>query len=274
MKALIVEDEPRAQRVLENLLRTHFPQVDIIGLTASVKETVGWLADHHPDVIFLDVELSDGNCFDIFPQVKVDAQVVMTTAYDNYAVKAFEINSVDYLLKPVDVEDLRRAVNRVSERLGASGGIDYAKVLEVFRQAQKGDDLPLPGDVPGATPGTVPAAGKHREKFLIRLNDRIVPVSVHDIAYFYSEAKNSYIVTREGKTYVLDDSLDMIESGLDPKAFFRISRGAIIAENVIDSASKLLGGRLRLTLKPGIPAGTDLTVSRARADDFLNWLEG
>jgi DNA-binding LytR/AlgR family response regulator len=274
MKALIVEDEPRAQRVLENLLRTHFPQVDIIGLTASVKETVGWLADHHPDVIFLDVELSDGNCFDIFPQVKVDAQVVMTTAYDNYAVKAFEINSVDYLLKPVDVEDLRRAVNRVSERLGASGGIDYAKVLEVFRQAQKGDDPPVPGDVPGATPGTVSAAGKHREKFLIRLNDRIVPVSVHDIAYFYSEAKNSYIVTREGKTYVLDDSLDMIESGLDPKAFFRISRGAIIAENVIDSASKLLGGRLRLTLKPGIPAGTDLTVSRARADDFLNWLEG
>ena len=274
MKALIVEDEPRAQRVLENLLRTHFPQVDIIGLTASVKETVGWLADHHPDVIFLDVELSDGNCFDIFPQVKVDAQVVMTTAYDDYAVKAFEINSVDYLLKPVDVEDLRRAVNRVSERLGASGGIDYAKVLEVFRQAQKGDDLPVPGDVPGATPGTVPAAGKHREKFLIRLNDRIVPVSVHDIAYFYSEAKNSYIVTREGKTYVLDDSLDMIESGLDPKAFFRISRGAIIAENVIDSASKLLGGRFRLTLKPGIPAGTDLTVSRARADDFLNWLEG
>jgi DNA-binding LytR/AlgR family response regulator len=274
MKALIVEDEPRAQRVLENLLRTHFPQVDIIGLTASVKETVGWLADHHPDVIFLDVELSDGNCFDIFPQVKVDAQVVMTTAYDDYAVKAFEINSVDYLLKPVDVEDLRRAVNRVSERLGASGGIDYAKVLEVFRQAQKGDDLPVPGDVPGATPGTVPAAGKHREKFLIRLNDRIVPVSVHDIAYFYSEAKNSYIVTREGKTYVLDDSLDMIESGLDPKAFFRISRGAIIAENVIDSASKLLGGRLRLTLKSGIPAGTDLTVSRARADDFLNWLEG
>ncbi len=274
MKALIVEDEPRAQRVLENLLRTHFPQVDIIGLTASVKETVGWLADHHPDVIFLDVELSDGNCFDIFPQVKVDAQVVMTTAYDNYAVKAFEINSVDYLLKPVDLEDLRRAVNRVSERLGASGGIDYAKVMEAFRQAQKGEELSTSGGVPGAVPDAVPAAGKHREKFLIRLNDRIVPVSVHDIAYFYSEAKNSYIVTREGKTYVLDDSLDMIESGLDPKAFFRISRGAIIAENVIDSASKLLGGRLRLTLKPGIPAGTDLTVSRARADDFLNWLEG
>ena len=277
MKALIVEDEPRAQRVLENLLRTHFPEVDIIGLTASVKETVGWLADHRPDVIFMDVELSDGNCFDIFAQVKVDAHVVMTTAYDNYAVKAFEVNSVDYLLKPVEVEDLRRAVGRVSERLGAGGGIDFAKVLEAFRQAQKGEDVSAAGGVPGATPEAVPGsvpAGRHREKFLIRLNDRIVPVSVHDIAYFYSEAKNSYIVTRAGKTFVLDDSLDTIEAALDPKAFFRISRGAIIADNVIDSASKLLGGRLRLSLKPGIPAGTDLTVSRARADAFLAWLEG
>ena len=274
MKALIVEDEPRAQRVLQNLLRTNFPEVDIIGLTASVKETVGWLAGHRPDVIFMDVELSDGNCFDIFAQVKVDAHVVMTTAYDNYAVKAFEVNSVDYLLKPVEVEDLRRAVGRVSERIGADGGIDFAKVLEAFRQAQKGEDFSAPGGVQGETPGAVPAAGKHREKFLIRLNDRIVPVSVHDIAYFYSEAKNSYIVTRAGKTFVLDDSLDTIEAALDPKAFFRISRGAIIADNVIDSASKLLGGRLRLSLKPGIPTGTDLTVSRARADAFLAWLEG
>ena len=248
MKALIVEDEPRAQRVLENLLRTHFPDMDIIGHTASVKETAAWLADHRPDVIFMDVELSDGTCFDIFAQTPVQAQVIMTTAYDSYAVKAFEVNSVDYLLKPVEEEELRRAVGRVAERL-ASGApaIDFAKVTETFRP---------------------------REKFLIRLNDRIVPVSVRDIAYFYSEAKNSYIVTRDGKSYVLDDSLDAIESGLDPKAFFRISRGAIIAENVIDSASKLLGGRLRLSLVPGIPSATDLTVSRARADAFLEWLEG
>jgi len=113
-----------------------------------------------------------------------------------------------------------------------------------------------------------------REKFLIRLNDRIVPVSVRDVAYFYSEAKNSYIVTQGGMSYVLDDSLDAVEAGLDPKTFFRISRGAIVAENVIESASKLLGGRLRLTLRRGIPAQTDLTVSRSRADAFLAWLEG
>jgi DNA-binding LytR/AlgR family response regulator len=274
MKTLIVEDEPRAQRVLENLLRTHFPEMEITGHTASVKETVAWLADHKPDVIFMDVELSDGSCFDIFAQTPVNAQVVMTTAYDNYAVKAFEVNSVDYLLKPIEVEDLRRAVNRVSERLTSGGGIDFEKVLEAFRLAQKGEDFPLgEGQKAVGVPGVLPA-GRPREKFLIRLNDRIVPVSVHEVAYFYSEAKNSFIVTRSGKTYVLDDSLDAIEAGLDPKAFFRISRGAIIAENVIDSASKLLGGRLRLSLKPGIPSGADLTVSRARADAFLDWLEG
>ena len=248
MKALIVEDEPRAQRVLENLLLTQFPKMEIIGRTASVKETVAWLAGHQPDVIFMDVELSDGTCFDIFAQTPVQAQVIMTTAYDSYAVKAFQVNSVDYLLKPVEEEELRRAVGRVAERLAAGApAIDFAKVSESVRP---------------------------REKFLIRLNDRIVPVSVRDIAYFYSEAKNSYIVTRDGKSYVMDDSLDTIEAGLDPKAFFRISRGAIIAENVIDSASKLLGGRLRLSLAPGIPSATDLTVSRARADAFLEWLEG
>ena len=248
MKALIVEDEPRAQRALENLLKANFPDVEVVGRTASVKETVDWLAGNRPDVIFMDVELADGSCFDIFAQTSVDAQVVMTTAYDNYAVKAFEVNSVDYLLKPVDVEELKRAVARVAQRLAAGGPhIDFDAVREAIRP---------------------------REKFLIRLNDRIVPVSVRDIAYFYSEAKSTFIVTRDGKTYVLDDSLDAIEAGLDPKAFFRISRGAIIAENVIDSASKLLGGRLRLTLANGIPAATDLTVSRARADAFLEWLEG
>ena len=264
MKALIVEDEPRARRVLENLLRTHFPEVEVVGMTASVKETVAWLSRMKADVIFMDVELSDGNCFDIFAQTAVDAHVVMTTAYDNYAVKAFEVNSVDYLLKPVDQEELARAIERVRERMDAPKGIDYEKVLEAFRNLQKAEDIPASAAAP---------QGQFREKFLIRLNDRIVPVHVHDIAYFFSESKNSYIVTKGNVTYVLDDSLDTIEMSLPPKAFFRISRGAIVSEDVIDSASRLLGGRLRLTLKRGIDAETDLIVSRSRADAFLQWLE-
>lgn len=265
MNALIVEDEPRAQRILENLLRTHFPEVAVIGVTASVKETLAWLSAHKVDVIFMDVELSDGNCFDIFSQGPVDAQVVMTTAYDDYAVEAFKVNSLDYLLKPVDVDDLRRAVERVQQRLAQpAAGVDMARVREAFQASQTEEAA-----VPAARP-----AGPHREKFLIRLNDRIVPVHVNNIAYFYSEAKNSYIVTRNGVNYVLDDSLDAIEAGLDPKSFFRISRSVIVSESVIDSVSKLLGGRLRLSLIRDIPTETDLTVSRARADAFLAWLEG
>ena len=270
MNALIVEDEPRAQRILENMLRTHFPEVTVTGVTASVKETLAWLSAHKADVIFMDVELSDGNCFDIFAQGPVDAQVIMTTAYDNYAVDAFKVNSVDYLLKPVDVDDLRRAVERVRQRLEAPSAsakaeaVDFSKVLEAF-QAYQAEESAFPA---AAT------AGPHREKFLIRLNDRIVPVHVNDIAYFYSESKNSFIVTKAGINYVLDDSLDTIEQGLSPRAFFRISRSCIVAESVIDSVSKLLGGRLRLSLVRGVPAETDLTVSRARADAFLTWLEG
>ena len=266
MKALIVEDEPRAQRILENLLRTNYPEVEVIGVTASVKETLAWLSTHKADVIFMDVELSDGNCFDIFAQGPVDAQIVMTTAYDDYAVDAFKVNSLDYLLKPVDVDDLKRAVERVKQRLTQSAPevVDMSRVKEAFQASQTEETA-----VPAARP-----AGPHREKFLIRLNDRIVPVHVHDIAYFYSEAKNSYIVTRNGVNYVLDDSLDAIEAGLDPKSFFRISRSVIVTESVIDSVSKLLGGRLRLSLVRDIPTETDLTVSRARADAFLAWLEG
>jgi Response regulator of the LytR/AlgR family len=165
MKALIVEDEPRARRVLENILRTHFPEVDIVGIAASVKETVAWLAENRTDVIFMDVELSDGNCFDIFAAAKVDAQVVMITAYDNYAVKAFEVNSVDYLLKPVEVDELRRALERVKERLGKSGGIDIKQVLEAFQKMQGGEEetvtVPWP-DGAGKVPH--PAERPHRPR--------------------------------------------------------------------------------------------------------------
>ena len=243
MRALIIEDEPRAQKNMLALLESNFPEVEVMGVTGSVLSTLEWLEEHKeslPDVIFMDVELSDGNCFDIFAKTNLRVPVIMTTAYDSYAVKAFEVNSLDYLLKPVEVEDLRRALSRVK-----AGEVD-----------------PPPQ-----------AVSAPKEKFLIRLNDRIVPVHTRDIAYFYSEAKNSYIVTRENRKYVLDDSLDAIEQSIPRDGFFRISRSCIIAESVIESVSKLLGGRLRISLVHGLDNNTDLTVSRARVDSFMSWLE-
>lgn len=247
MKALIIEDELRAREHMTRLLSANFPSVEVVGAVGSVKESIAWLESHEaPDVIFMDVELSDGSSFDIFTQMEVPAPVIMTTAYDQYAVHAFEVNAVDYLLKPINLKDLQRAIARVESGESAKAGGDAIRSL---------------------------MAQVRKEKFLIRLNDRIVPVRTADIAYFYSEDKNSYIVTASGSSYVMDDSLDTLAESLDPEAFFRISRSCIISEGVIDSVSRLMGGRLRITLKPGLPALTDFTVSRARVDGFLEWLE-
>ncbi len=247
MKALIIEDELRAREHMTNLLKTHFPSVEVVGAVGSVKDSLTWLSSHEaPDVIFMDVELSDGSSFDIFTQTDVPAPVVMTTAYDQYAVHAFEVNAVDYLLKPINLADLQRAIGRVAsgEAVKPSGDAIRSLIAQV-----------------------------RKEKFLIRLNDRIVPVRTADIAYFYSEAKNSYIVTTGGSSYVMDESLDAIAGNLDPAGFFRISRSCIISEGAIDSISRLMGGRLRISLRPGLPSLTDFTVSRARVDGFMEWLE-
>ena len=247
MKTLIIEDEPLARGHMIKLLTDQFPETEVVGAVGSVTAAVQWLkANPAPEVIFMDVELSDGVSFDIFNQVEVSSPVIMTTAYDQYAVQAFEVHAVDYLLKPIETAALRRAMGRV-----------------------------MAGEVSKPSSETIRSLLKEsrKEKFLIRLNDRIVPIRTAEVAYFYSEDKNSYIVTLGGSSYVLDDSLDAIAAGLDPAAFFRISRSCIISDQAIDSVSRLMGGRLRISLRPGILSATDFTVSRARVDDFLAWLE-
>lgn len=247
MKTLIIEDELRAREHMIHLLLDNFPSVEVVGAVGSVKDSIAWLGAHEaPDVIFMDVELSDGSSFDIFTRIDVPSPVVMTTAYDQYAVQAFEVNAVDYLLKPINLKDLQRAIARITS--GEAVKPSNEVVRNLINQVRK-------------------------EKFLIRLNDRIVPVRTADIAYFYSEDKNSFIVTRSGSSYVLDESLDALAGSLDPAEFFRISRSCIISESVIDSVSKLMGGRLRISVRRDIPANTDFTVSRARVEGFLSWLE-
>jgi len=247
MKAFIIEDEIRARELMIHLLAEHFPQVEVVGSAGSVTESLAWLGSHPaPDVIFMDVELSDGSSFDIFTRMDVPSPVIMTTAYDQYAVHAFEVNAVDYLLKPIGLPELKRAISRVAS--GEVAKPSSEAVRSMLDQVRK-------------------------EKFLIKLNDRIVPVRASDIAYFYSEDKNSYLVTLSGSSYVLDGSLDTLAESLSPTDFFRISRSCIISEGIIDSVSRLVGGRLRVSPKRDIPSLTDFTVSRARVDSFLEWLE-
>ena len=251
VKVMIVEDEIMAQKSLIRTLTQNFPDMEVVGTSNSVKSTVSWLSEpeNHADVIFMDVELADGECFEIFRQIEVKAKVIMTTAYDSYAIKAFEAGSIDYLLKPIDATALQRAVARcrMSERQ-----VDIEALMKAIGR------------------NTSPKK-EYKERFIIRFNDRIIPVPAADIAYVYSEEKTNYLITFNGKKYIIDTSLDVMVEELDPEKFFRISRGCIISMNAISSIIKQAGSRLKITSKP--EASFEMTVSRSRVDDFLEWLE-
>ena len=250
MKVLIVEDEIMAQRSLMRLLAKHYPDMDVVGTASSVNSAVAWLKDpaNSVDVIFMDVELADGICFEIFRQVDVKAKVIMTTAYDSYALKAFEAGSIDYLLKPVDADALQRAVARVRK---SESNIDVEALMKLMEAK--------------AAPKK-----EYKERYIIRINDRIVPLNTSEIAYVYSEEKNNYLVTFDEQRYIIDSSLDVINEDLNPENFFRISRSCIVSMKAIRSIVKQTG-RLRITATPESPF--EMTVSRSRVDDFLEWLE-
>jgi len=249
MNALIIEDEKVAQAALARTLKTEFPDIYIVGMTSSVQESVEFLKNvpGKLDVIFMDVELSDGECFEIFRQVEIEAKVIMTTAYDNYAIKAFEAGSIDYLLKPIDTEALHRAVSRC--KVNESKENDFSALLAALKKPGK----------------------DYKERFIVRFNDRIVPIKTSDIAYFFSEDKNNYLTTFSGANYIVDSSLDDIAEDLDPNIFFKISRSCIVAMPAIQSITKQLGGRLKISPFPD--SAFEMTVSRSRVDEFLEWLE-
>lgn len=249
MNVLIVEDEIMAQRSLTRQITQNFPDLNIIGSTSSVTETVNWLKnpDNSADIIFMDVELADGDCFEIFHQIEVRAQVIMTTAYDSYAIKAFEAGSIDYLLKPVDLSSLKRAVSRCRTR---EEKVNIHELINLILKPEK---------------------KTYKEKFIVKINDRILPTDTKEIAYFYSEDKTNYLVTFDKKKYIIDLSLDEIASELDPKAFFKTSRQCIISKKAINCIIRIAGGRLRIETTP--ESSFEINVSRSRVDDFLLWIE-
>ena len=251
MNVLIVEDEMMAQKSLTRLLTQNFPDMQIVGCTSSIKGTVAWLNDptNRADVIFMDVELADGECFEIFRQTNVKAKVIMTTAYDSYALKAFEAGSIDYILKPVDPSALKRAVARVRM---SGGQLDTEALLKAI------------GDGSGTKK-------EYKERYIVRFNDRIIPLLTSNVAYIYSEEKNNYLVTFDEERYIIDSSLDVISEEFNPADFFRISRGCIVSMKAIKSIIKQVGGRLRIVAEPA--SSFEMTVSRSRVEDFLKWLE-
>ena len=244
MKVVIIEDEELAQEELERLLNKRFPTSEIIGKFTTVKESVDWLARNAADLIFLDIHLADGNGFEIFEQTDVHAPVIFTTAYDQYAIQAFKVNGIGYLLKPIVESDLVAAV----EKFNSFNRNNINALLESLRS---------------------PKAFKSR--LTVTKGDRIEFLQIDDIAYFYSEDRLTFAMTKDGKRCVVDYTIESLVSQLDPQKFFRITRGVVISINSIKDIYRHFNGRLRMTLSPDFHE--KLFVSRARASEFLKWLD-
>ena len=248
MKVLIIEDEAPAARRLENLLKEVDPAIQILAVIESVEEGIEWLSKHpHPDAIFSDIQLADGISFIIFEKILPECPIVFVTAFDQYAIKAFEVNSVDYLLKPFSKEQLERSL----ERLKKFGG----KEVEPDLRNLISDLVPR----------------KPKQRFLISKGDSLIPVNAADIAYVYTEDKAVMIRTFSDQSYFISYSLDEVEGQLDQDIFFRLNRQVITNLKAISKISNYFNGKLKVELKPNYQG--ELIVSRIKAPVFKAWLE-
>ena len=251
MYILIVEDEMLLAKQLKKLISAIYPLADI-SVTNSISETVLWLADHEqPDLIFMDIELSDGQSFEIFEQVPVKSPVIFTTAYDEYALKAFKVNSIDYLLKPVKAEDVKAALHKLEE-LRQRGEPDkiYQAIKNMYDKKE----------------------GEIRERILVKQGQKMITIHCNDIGYFITQNAITFFITKDQKKYMVDYTLDQLEQSLDPKKFFRVNRQYIIAYTVVRSMHQWFNGKLKVELD--LPLQTPIIVSRDKAPLLKDWLGG
>ncbi len=251
MKTIIIEDEHLAARRLENLIREIDPGVEIMAKLESVKESVEWFKNNeHPDLIFLDIHLEDGLSFSIFDQVKVNSPIIFTTAFDEYAIKAFKLKSIDYLLKPIIADDLKKAVNKFRDWGEKKQVID---VKELYRLVQ------------GKTQN-------YRERFSVVVGQKLKSIEVKDIAYFFSNSGITFVAMLSKSQYSLDLSLDNLLEELDPKLFFRVNRQYVVGLSSIVNIHIFPKSRLKLELNPPVPDG--VFVSLDKVVDFKKWVDG
>ena len=248
MKALIIEDEMMAAKALQKLIGEVSPDTVIVDVLESIEESVEWLENNPmPDLMFLDIHLADGSSFAIFERVNVTCPVIFTTAYDEFALKAFEVNSLDYLLKPISREALERAMNKFQTLAGARFNADkIEKLLEQLGEKKR-----------------------YRSYFLLPERDKLVPLSTKDIAYAYIDAKSVKIVTHEHKNYYLTHTLDDLMAQLDPVMFFRANRQFIVSREAIKDVSIWFGNKLAINLNVEVPE--KIIVSKAKVAEFKCW---
>lgn len=249
MKAVIIEDEKIAADLLKNLICQLDEDIEVVTVLQTVEDSVEWLENNqHPDILFVDIHLADGSSFSIFEKTEVKCPIVFTTAYDEYSLKAFEVNSIDYILKPINKVDLQRALNKYKNL--RSHDIDYKDFVNRFLSGAKNVD-------------------NYKEYFLVPERDKLIPLAAKDIAYVYIDLKLIKAVTFTGKVYYLNQNLDEMMNQLNPKMFFRANRQYIVSHDAIKDISIWFGNKISLNL--AMPTEEKIIVSKARVSEFKNW---
>lgn len=251
MKAVIIEDEKIAAQSLKSVINQLDASIEVLAILQTVEDSVEWLTNNpQPDLLFVDIHLADGSSFSIFDKVKVKCPIIFTTAYDEYALKAFEVNSIDYLLKPINKDDLQRALNKYKNLKGQSDAIDYMSVVNQLLAHTN-------------------AVNNYKEYFLVPERDKLIPLATKDIAFIYIDLKLIKAVTYSGKVYYMNQNLDELMSQLNPKKFFRANRQYIIAHEAVKDISIWFGNKISINLT--VPTEEKIIVSKARVSEFKNW---
>lgn len=247
MNVVIIEDEKLAALELEELLQACDPSITVVARIDSVKRSVEWLKQNTCDLIFLDIHLADDNGFRIFEHLTVNTPVIFTTAYDKYALKAFTLNSIDYLLKPVELDKLKTALHKF-RNIKQIFGEELVRLMESYKQPE----------------------AQYKKRFLVHSGERVIPVPVEDIAYFYAQQRYVLLFTLKNEQYVIDHTLDKLEQMLDPGGFFRINRQFIVSSASIKSMTPHTKGRLIIDLIPATKE--EAIVSVDRSPRFKQWV--
>lgn len=252
MKVLIIEDEPQAAQRLENLIKALIPNVEILDKIDTIKRAVLWITSNaKPDLIFMDIQLADGISFLIFEQCQILSPVIFVTAYDAYALKAFKVNSIDYILKPVDKDELSAALRKFETLSG--NDIKTKTVLANIDQAVQ------------------MLTKKFKTRFMIKVGEHLRTIEVSSILYFFSQDKATFCYTTDNRQLILDYTLEQLEEMVDPAVFFRINRKFLVAAQSIQDIISYTNSRLRLVVKGS--SDNDIIVARERVQEFKDWLD-
>lgn len=251
MKVLIIEDEKLAADHLSALIKLYDQEIKILDRLDSVKKSVAWFnTNQQPELVFMDIQLADGISFEIFEQTIVQCPIIFTTAFNEYALKAFKVNSIDYLLKPIDFDELKIAIDKYKEVRGLPEQSQYQKVMDSVLNM---------------------LTDNYKQRFVIKVGEHIKSIPVDNILYFYSLEKATFLHTTDDYNYVIDYSIEQLENLVDPQKFYRINRKYLISMDSIDDIISYSNSRLKIELKHS--KDMDAIVAREKVNKFKKWLD-